>query len=109
MDAPARDTSIPASCDPASSPLPPRVILSGGVVREASDSAVEGPCVAGSARKRQGILTRCDFSPVQNSRPHLSCLIVSSFPVSMLANCAHEIPETLEDPDPAVLRRSRSG
>src|SRR5260370_39142884 len=24
-------------------------------------------------------------------------------------NCAHEIPETLEDPDPAVLCRSRTG
>src|SRR6266704_357866 len=29
--------------------------------------------------------------------------------LTIFDNCAHEIPETLEDPDPAVLCRSRTG
>jgi hypothetical protein len=59
-----------------SAPLPPHVILSAGVAREANDSAVEGPAVADSTRKRQGILTMSDFSPVQISLLHLFCVIV---------------------------------
>jgi hypothetical protein len=67
---------IAASYDPALQPSPVLVILSRGVAREANGSAVEGPAAVGSTHTYPGILTVCDFSPVQISLLHLFCLIV---------------------------------